>query len=507
MASDKEIRQISAGFQNQINLQNYEAAMERYYADLQQDEINRKYKDDIAKQQYIYQNEQIQQANQAQLDAFEKSQKTYENNLKAIDFYAKNQEDRITLGLDEKIAEIGFASDQLNLAFEKQVIDAAFGSAEAQQQIDSARGLQTAEIGKIDSESSVMDQQKLQIGDQLNIKNAEDKKVQYSQFSIDKQVENIKTDQSIKDKEKRNQQRTTQQFASDQAKAQNEKNYAYIQASIDQIKATGSARARGQKGASASKQIDALAATVSFNMSKLTDDLFFSKSALERQKQSSLETESIIDDAKTKLSRDIDVQGFQRSSLTEDRNILGFERDRLGRDRQQLTIRQDALQLDKNIVNIRSDDTVNTAQRNKDKIADMLGVAQEELDLDQDKLAEQLLSEAEASKIALQEVETKELEAKNKAYEAQMLAPKLQPLLPEPYKTPETIYLEPQEPIKFPQQAAGQGVGNNIGQTPPSTVSSVLGIASGIAAVAAPFTGGLAAPISAGLGFLSNIFK
>ena len=504
------IKKVAAGYQNAIQIQNYEQQMAQYYADVAQEQINREYKDQIAEDQYRYQNEIIQMRNDAQLDAFEKSQQTYENNIKSIDFYAENQKDRIQLGLDEKIAEIGFAQSDLDNQFERKVLEAAYGTAEYDQMYNTAEDTRVKEVGKVNNQQNILASQQLQINDRISIKDKEDKQIQQQELSNSKEVDNLKTDQDTNKIEQTIQSRQTDQLAQDKQKAQNDKNYAFLQAEVEKIQSTGAARAKGQKGKSASKQVNALEAVVSLNMSKMVDDLFYSKAALERQRLSSADKAGIFDNLDTKLSRQIDIKGYERASLGFSRDIKGLEKSSLEKDKNQLTIQSSNLNLDKDLINIKAGDTKATAERNKDKIAEILGIDQKEFDLDQEKLAEQLLSEAEASEISLQELATKTFDAKSQAYEQQMLAPTLEPLMPAPYPTPQTTFIEPQAPIKYPKEAAGMGVGGNAGAQPVSAVSSVLGIASTVAGIAAPFTGGASLAVGAaatGLGFLSSIFK
>ena len=466
--ANSKIKKVAAGYQNAIQIQNYQQQMAQYYADVAQEQINREYKDQIAADQYKYQNEIIQMRNDAQLDAFEKSQQTYENNIKSIDFYAENQKDRIQLGLDEKIAEIGFAQSEVDLAFEKNVMESAYGTAEQNQLITTTEDIRLDETGKLQLEKQSIDNKS---------------------SAVDAEIDKIKSNQDIKDTELTIQKRETTDLQEQKKKAQNDKNYAFLQAEVERIQTTGAARARGQKGKSASKQVNALSAIVSVNMSKMVDDLYYSKAALERQRKTSIDRESVIGELKGQLGSDIKIQGYQKANL-------GIQKQQIDKDI--------------SIVNTKAGDTKASADRKKNQIAELLGIQQAEMELDQDKLAEQLLSESEASLIALQELETKTFEAKNKAYEAQMLAPKLEPLMPAPYPTPKTTFVEPQPPVKFPKEAAGMGVGSNAGAQPVSAVSSVLGIASTVAGIAAPFTGGASLAVgaaSAGLGFLSSVFK
>lgn len=508
--ANSAIKKIAAGYQNAVNLANYEAQMEQYYADIAQYQINKDYKDAIAQQEYEYQNQQIELANQAQLDAYDKSVKIYENNLQSLQHYADTQADRIQLGLDEKIAEIGFQMDDLDLAFQKNVMEAAYGTAAQDQIIKTATDRQTFELNKIGTQSAQLDSQIQQVNLNKQISNQQDEQIANNEKINKENINQISIDKQNKDEELSIQKRATDQLIEDKEKADNDKNYAFLQAQVEEIQQTGAARARGVKGQSAQKQLNALQATVSFNMSKMVDDLYFSKSALERKRKDSMSQEDIIGNLKGRLDTDISIKNIENANLGKDIQINEIKRKLLDQDKSQLTIQQTGLKDDQGLVKLAASDTTQTAQRNIDKIAELLGLDQKELELDQDKLAEQLLSEAEASKIALQEVETKLFEAENKAYEQLMLAPKLQPLLPVPYETPDQIFVMPQEPIEFPKEAAGQGVGGNAGIKPPSTVSSVLGIASTIAGIAAPFTGGASLAVGAaagGLGFLSSIFK
>ena len=147
------------------------------------------------------------------------------------------------------------------------------------------------------------------------------------------------------------------------------------------------------------------------------------------------------------------------------------------------------------------------ANLRKDQIAETLGIDTEEFELSKEKLAESIMSAGEAAKIQLEDIENKAFEAQTQSYAQRMLKPRFAPALPAPFKTPKTEYIKPLPPIYQTKGSLKAGIGGSARPQQSSTLSTVLGIGSAVAGIAAPFTGGLAAPISAGLGFLSQLFK
>ena len=150
--------------------------------------------------------------------------------------------------------------------------------------------------------------------------------------------------------------------------------------------------------------------------------------------------------------------------------------------------------------------TITSAQTKQKEIAQALGVDQQELNLSKEKLAESIMSAGESAKIQLENIENKAYEAKTQSYAQRMLKPRFGPALPVPFKTPKTEYIQPKPPIYHTKGSIKAG-GGSARVPQPSGLSTVLSIGSAIAGIAAPFTGGAAAPISAGLGFLANLFK
>ena len=111
--TSKELKQKIRGYSNAMNAAEYEAALDQYYTNKRNDENIAELKDKSAVRNWE-ENEKVRQLKIASAtDQFDKSQKTYETTLDAIDLAARDAEERVKLGLDEQIAQFAFQSDDL----------------------------------------------------------------------------------------------------------------------------------------------------------------------------------------------------------------------------------------------------------------------------------------------------------------------------------------------------------------------------------------------------------
>lgn len=433
--------EAAVGRQNAVLDQQYQLDLENYNNQVVQEEELRKLKDEQNLQQYKYQLGVQEAQEQAQVDAYERSNEVYENNLKSIDFYADTARNRVKLGLDEQIAEMSFQLDDLDRDFARRAAAAAFADTGQQQIIDNAE------------ENAILQQKELSI-QKAQAKAEFDAKLGY----IDSEGNKI-----------------AGQFDIEQKKLRTENRYNQLNNQLESIIKTGAAQARGIKGRGADKVVNSIAAMSGLNSQQFNDSLYLADQSVEIQKTLT---------KKEKLSILGDKKAEEGSA-----SYLGS----LGIKEAQITAGKEQ--------------TKKAAQTQQDEIAQMLGIDIEEMELSKEKLAESIMSAGEAAKIQLEDIENKTFEAQTQSYAQRMLKPRFGPALPAPFKTPKTEYIKPLPPIYQTKGSIKAGIGGGARPQQPSTLSTALSIGSAIAGIAAPFTGGLAAPISAGLGFLSNLFK
>ena len=437
----KKIRQ-ARGRANAILDQQYQIDLENFYNNKAQEQEVRELKDKQSLQQYEYQTGIKAAQEQAQTDAYIRSNEVYQDNLKSIKFYADTAKSRVQLGLDEEIANLSFQLDDLDRDFTRKAVASAFADSEQQQIIDNA----TEDAGLAEKELSIQrGQRKAEFDAKLGYLNAQGQKVA-GEFDIEAR------------------------------KLQSETRYNQLNNQLESIVQKGAAQARGTKGRGANRVINSIAAMSGVNTQKFNDSLYRAEQSLTIQKELT---------KKQKLS------------------ILGDEAAKEG-----TAAYLGALGVQQAKIEAGKRQTTAAAKLRQDNIAETLGIDTEEFELSKEKLAESLMSAGERAKIQLEEIEAKTFEAKSQAYAQRMLKPRFGPALPKPFKTPKTEYVKPQPPIYQTKDSIKAGIGGGYTRPQqPSTLSTALSIGSAVAAVAAPFTGGAAAPISAGLGLLSQLFK
>lgn len=252
--NNSKSKKAAAAAQNAQNLQNYEINLENYYNQKHQDKVIRKLKDENSRDQYIYNKEINAKQFESQVDAFERSTEIYENNLKSIDFYAKNASDRIALGLDEEIASLAFEADDLTKDFERKMMISAYGDREQQQILESS-------VKDARNEKQQLEAQKLQE------KASFDAELGY----IDKQGNAIagKLDLALGQK-------------------RSETVYGQIENQIESLTRSGSARAQGGKGRSVQKALKTITAVSGLNAQKMADTLYYDKKVYSVEKTQKL---------------------------------------------------------------------------------------------------------------------------------------------------------------------------------------------------------------------------
>lgn len=486
--------EAAVGRQNAVLDQQYQLDLENYNNQVVQEKELRELKDQQNLKQYEYRLGVQKAQEQAQVAAYERSNEVYESNLKSIDFYADTARSRVKLGLDEQIAEMSFQLDDLDRDFARRAAAAAFADTGQQQIIDNAEenaGLQQKELtiqkaqaeAEFDAKLQNITQQEYQIGEEYDIEQRG-----LERFNI--------------------RERGLGRFDIEKKKARTETRYKQLNNQLETIIKTGAAQARGVKGRGANKVINSIAAMSGVNTQRFNDSLYLAEQSITLEKDLA------------KQSIDLEINQASRTSSLK--KTLGLQRtatERVLTEKQKLAIFGDkkaeegsasylgSLGIKEAQITAGKEQTKKAAETQKDEIAQMLGIDVEEMELSKKKLAESIMSAGEAAKIQLENIENKAFEAQTQSYAQRMLEPKFAPALPAPFETPKTEYIKPLPPLYQTKGSIKAGIGGGARPQQPSTLSTALGIGSTIAGIAAPFTGGLAAPISAGLGFLSQLFK
>ena len=441
----QEAVEAARGRQNSVLDQQYQLDLENYNNQVVQEERLRTLKDKQNLQQYKYQLGIKEAQEQAQVDAYERSNEVYQNNLKSIDFYADTARGRVQLGLDEQIAEMSFQLEDLDRDFARRAAAAAFADTQQQQIIDNV------------TEDADLAQKELAI--QRGQRKAEfDAKLGY----IDSEGQKI-----------------AGEFDIESRKVQSETRYSQLNNQLESIIQKGAARARGTKGRSANRVTNSIAAMSGLNTQRFNDSLERAEQSIEIQKTLTKKQKLFILGDKT-------AEKGSESYL----GALGIQKERIAAGKRQ---------------------AIKSAKTKKSEIAEMLGIDVEEMELSKEKLAESLMSAGEAAKNQLEDIENKVFEAKTQSYAQRMLKPRFGPALPAPFKTPKTEYIKPKQPIYHTRGTIKGGSVGGARPQQPSGLSTALGIGSALLGIAAPFTLGATAGIlgglSAGTGFLSQLFR
>ena len=436
----KKDRQAIAGYSNAVNTAEYGAALDNYYTSKRNDDAIRSLKNKSSKDQWI-ENEKARQLRITQTtDAYDKSASTYKTTLEAIDFAARDAEERVRLGLDEQIAEFAFQYDDLERDLMKEAMQAGLQYDQQEQSLEAA--VQTDRI----------------------------------------EQENVKLQRRQKQTEFTEQ---LDQNARDQRQTRGESNKAMLDETIDRIRKTGASRARGQTGRSAQRAISTTQALSGVNQKQLEDSLFYSQQKI-----------------------DSDRRVIERTRRTQ----LGSDHTKVVLDKT-LSTTDTAAQFGTLGLQAKSSDLSRTrstkaVRRQQKNIQQALGISQEEFNMSRQKLAESLSSAAGAAEIKLQNIKTKEFEAKGKAYAQKMVNPRFGTAAPKPYEVPKTDFVKPKPAPKTPIGPGTAGRSVNRGG---STASMALGIGGTALTAAGALMTGPAAPFVAGagalLGGLSSLFN
>tara|TARA_A100001201_G_scaffold143244_1_gene144073 strand:+ start:3089 stop:4426 length:1338 start_codon:yes stop_codon:yes gene_type:complete len=240
----------AVGRANAIIDQQYQLSLEEYNRNVIQEKELRKLKDKQNLQQYEYQTAAKEAQEQAQLNAYKRSNEVYEKNLKSINFYADTARSRVKLGLDEQIAGLSFQLEDLDRDFARRATAAAFGTSEQEQIIENVE------------ENTELANQELTI--EKARRTAEfDAKLGY----IDSEGNKIAGEFDIESK-----------------KVQSENRYSQLNNQLEGIIKKGAAQARGIKGRSVNRVVDSIAAMNGLNTQRFNDSLERAEQSIAIQK-------------------------------------------------------------------------------------------------------------------------------------------------------------------------------------------------------------------------------
>lgn len=217
-------------------LTNYEVSLNQFYSQQFQNTVNKDLKDAAAKDQYQLSMRIRDQREEAQLEAFEKSEKRFIDQLifnEEAERIALVGEDRV---LQERILATAFQTDELNLQYQKQLIDSKYNYEEAE------RGITNA-IADFEIEED------------------------FNELEFDTQKQEVES--SSKKLSLREQQ--------DQADA----NTQQYENRLNRIRNEGQVRAAGRRGASAQRTLQSVKALSGVNSALIADRLTKSQQAVE----------------------------------------------------------------------------------------------------------------------------------------------------------------------------------------------------------------------------------
>ena len=446
MALGKKTIKAAVGSANATKDRQYQLDLENYYNNINQEQEVRELKDKQNLQQYEYQTGIKAAQEQAQTNAYIRSNEVYEDNLKSIDFYSKTAQKRVQLGLDEEIANLSFQLEDLDRDFARNALASAFGDTQQQQIIDNAR--EDADLAE--RELSIQkSQREAEFDAKLGYINAQGQKVA-GEFDIEAR------------------------------KLQSETRYTQLNNQLESIVQKGAAQARGTKGRGANRVINSIAAMSGVNTQRFNDSLYRAEQSLEIQK-------SLTKKQKLSILGDKTAEKGSASYL----GALGVQEARIKAGERQTKAAAQLRQ--KNIAETLGID-VEEFELSKEKLANSLMSAGESAKIKLEDIEARKFeakSQAYAQRM-LKPVFGPELPKPFKTPRTEYIKPK-----PPIYSTKYSV-------------KAGLGASGYSSAPQPSTLSTALSIGSAVAGIAAPLSGPAAPVVgaaAAGLGFLSQLFK
>ena len=221
-------------------LRNYEVSLNQFYSQQFQNQVNKDLKDAAAKDQFKLNMRIRDQREEAKLEAFEKSEKRFIDQLifnEESERIALAGEDRV---MQERILATAFQTDELNLQYQKQLIDSKYNYDEAE------RGIANA-VADFDIEKEFID---LEFDTQKQQVDSSRKKL------------NLREQQNQADA-------NTQQYEN----------------RLNRIRNEGQVRAAGRRGASAQRALQSVKALSGVNAALIADRLTKSQQAVEIERE------------------------------------------------------------------------------------------------------------------------------------------------------------------------------------------------------------------------------
>ena len=221
-------------------LTNYEVSLNQFYSQQFQNQVNKDLKDAAAKDQYKLNMRIRDQREEAKLEAFERSEKRFIDQLifnEEAERIALAGEDRV---LQERILATAFQTDELNLQYQKQLIDSKYNYDEAE------RGITNA-VADFDIEK------------------------EFIELEFDTQKQQVDSSRKkLKLREQQNQaDANTQQYEN----------------RLNRIRNEGQVRAAGRRGASAQRTLQSVKALSGVNSALIADRLTKSQQAVEIERE------------------------------------------------------------------------------------------------------------------------------------------------------------------------------------------------------------------------------
>jgi hypothetical protein len=283
-------------------LTNYKVSLNQFYSQQYQNQVNKDLKDANAKDQYKLNMRIRDQREEAKLQAFEKSENRFIDQLifnEQAERIALEGEDRV---FQERILDTAFQTDELNLQYQKQVIDSKYSYNEAE------RGIANA----------------------------------VTDFEIDKDL--IKLDF---DKQKSEVKSAGEKLDLREKENQADANTKQYENRLNRIRNEGQVRAAGRKGASAQRALQSVKALSGVNAALIADRLTKSEKAIDIERdildaQYSKEGDGgFISRSKQLQTRRAKARKTQTTkSLTKRQDqvakALGITREQFSMNRQQL---------------------------------------------------------------------------------------------------------------------------------------------------------------------------
>lgn len=217
-------------------LTNYKVSLNQFYSQQYQNKVNKDLKDANARDQYKLNMRIRDQREEAKLEAFEKSENRFIDQLifnEQAERIALEGEDRV---FQERILETAFQTDELNIQYQKQVIDSKYSYNEAE------RGIANA-VTDFDIDKDLI---------QLDF-DKQKSEVESAGKKLDLREQENRADANTKQYENR----------------------------LNRIRSEGQVRAAGRRGASAQRALQSVKALSGVNAALIADRLTKSEKAIE----------------------------------------------------------------------------------------------------------------------------------------------------------------------------------------------------------------------------------